>query len=129
MLDSLGVKSCRSTVHNWVQKADLQPTDGADPDHVAVDETVLQISVNGSSCTLRSIPRRTDCYILSYLRREIKRLTRCLLLNSVRIISLMTRSFSSILHRGCKQRSTDTISITDTKNMVIGTAPNVFFEN
>ena len=43
ILDSLGVERCRSTVHNWVQKADLQPTDGADPDHVAVDETVIQL--------------------------------------------------------------------------------------
>jgi transposase-like protein len=40
----LGVERCRSTVHNWVQKGDLQPTDGADPDHVAVDETVIQLN-------------------------------------------------------------------------------------
>jgi putative transposase len=32
-VDSLGVKRCRSTGHNWVQKADLQPTDGVDIDH------------------------------------------------------------------------------------------------
>mgnify|MGYP000674513165 CR=1 FL=1 len=44
ILDSLGVKRCRSTVHNWVQKADIQPTGGADPDHVAVDETVIQLN-------------------------------------------------------------------------------------
>ncbi len=34
----------RSTVHNWVQKADLQPTTGKQPDHVAVDETVIQLT-------------------------------------------------------------------------------------
>jgi len=44
ILDSLGVSRCRSTVHNWVQKAELQPTDGVDPDHVAVDETVIQLN-------------------------------------------------------------------------------------
>jgi transposase-like protein len=44
ILEILGVERCRSTVHNWVQKADLQPTDGADPDHVAVDETVIQLN-------------------------------------------------------------------------------------
>ncbi len=44
ILDSLGVQRCCSTVHNWVQKADLQPADDADPDHVAVDETVIQIN-------------------------------------------------------------------------------------
>ncbi len=43
ILDGLGVERCRSTVHNWVQKADLQPTAGADPDHVAIDETVIQL--------------------------------------------------------------------------------------
>ena len=43
ILEPLGVERCRSTVHNWVQKADLPPLDGADPDHVAVDETVIQL--------------------------------------------------------------------------------------
>jgi transposase-like protein len=40
----LGVDRYRSTVHRWVQKADLQPTDGAEPNHVAVDETVIQLN-------------------------------------------------------------------------------------
>ncbi|WP_435118839.1 IS6 family transposase [Halolamina sp. C58] len=44
VLDTLGVERCRTTVHNWVQKADLQPLDGANPDHVAVDETVIQLN-------------------------------------------------------------------------------------
>jgi transposase-like protein len=44
ILDNLGVERCRSTVHNWVKKADLQPTGGAGPDHVAVDETVIQFN-------------------------------------------------------------------------------------
>lgn len=43
VLDTFGVERARSTVHNWVQKADLQPLDGANPDHVAVDETVIQL--------------------------------------------------------------------------------------
>ena len=36
-----GIKCARSTVHNWVHKADLQPEDGRSPDHVAVDETLI----------------------------------------------------------------------------------------
>ncbi|WP_353633913.1 IS6 family transposase (plasmid) [Halobacterium sp. NMX12-1] len=44
ILDRLGVERCRTTVHNWVQKADLQPLNGANPDHVAVDETVIQLN-------------------------------------------------------------------------------------
>jgi transposase-like protein len=44
VLDRLGVERCRSTVHNWIQKADLQPLDDVNPDHVAVDETVIQLN-------------------------------------------------------------------------------------
>jgi len=43
-LEVFGVQRVRSTVHNWVHKADLQPEDGHDPDHVAVDETVIQLN-------------------------------------------------------------------------------------
>jgi transposase-like protein len=42
-LERFGVDRCRSTVHNWVQKAGLQPTDGKSPDRVAVDETVIRV--------------------------------------------------------------------------------------
>lgn len=43
-LKRFGVDRRRSTVHNWVQKAGLQPTEGKSPDRVAVDETVIQIN-------------------------------------------------------------------------------------
>ena len=38
-----GVERVRSTVHNWVHKADLLPEAGRSPNHVAVDETVIQL--------------------------------------------------------------------------------------
>jgi transposase-like protein len=44
ILEVFGVKRARSTVHNWVHKADLQPEDGHSPDHVAVDETVIRLN-------------------------------------------------------------------------------------
>jgi len=31
-------------VHNWVHKAELQPRSGQNPDHVAVDETVIRLN-------------------------------------------------------------------------------------
>ncbi len=43
-LDSLGVKRSRKAVHDWVQKADLQPVSGKAPNQVAVDETVIRIN-------------------------------------------------------------------------------------
>jgi len=43
-LDSLGIKRSRKAVHDWVQKADLQPVSGKAPNPVAVDETVIRIN-------------------------------------------------------------------------------------
>ena len=43
IFEVFGVERARSTVHNWVHKADLQPDEGRNPDHVAVDETVIQL--------------------------------------------------------------------------------------
>jgi transposase-like protein len=42
-LEVFGVNRVRSTVHNWVHKADLQPESGQSPNHVAVDETVIRL--------------------------------------------------------------------------------------
>ena len=44
VLEIFGVERARSTVHNWVHKAELQPESNQNPDHVAVDETVIQLN-------------------------------------------------------------------------------------
>jgi transposase-like protein len=44
ILEIFGVERARSTVHNWVHKADLQPEEGQSPDHVAIDETVIRLN-------------------------------------------------------------------------------------
>jgi transposase-like protein len=43
-LEMLGVERSRTAIHDWVQKADLQPTSEADPNHIAIDETVIQVN-------------------------------------------------------------------------------------
>jgi len=43
IFEVFGFQRARSTVHNWVHKADLQPDTGRCPDHVAVDETVIRL--------------------------------------------------------------------------------------
>ncbi len=43
-LENFGVQRSRKAVHDWVQKADLQPASDASPDHVALDETVIRIN-------------------------------------------------------------------------------------
>jgi len=42
ILEVFGVDRVRSTVHNWVHKVDLQPESDQSPNHVAIDETVIQ---------------------------------------------------------------------------------------
>ena len=44
VLEMFGIKRTRSTVYNWVHKADLQPESDQYPDHVAVDETVIRLN-------------------------------------------------------------------------------------
>jgi len=39
-----GVQRSRTAIHNWVQKADLQPAVDLTLNHVAVDETVIQVN-------------------------------------------------------------------------------------
>jgi putative transposase len=43
-LEKFGVERSRKAVHDWVQKADLQPASDASPDHVALDETVIRVN-------------------------------------------------------------------------------------
>jgi len=44
ILEELGVERSRKAIHDWVQKADLQPANGRSPNHVALDETVIRIN-------------------------------------------------------------------------------------
>jgi len=44
ILERLGVERSRTAIHNWVQKADQQPSCDGSPNHVAVDETVIQVN-------------------------------------------------------------------------------------
>jgi putative transposase len=43
ILEKLGVERSRTAIHNWVQKADLQPTGTHASNQVAVDETVIRV--------------------------------------------------------------------------------------
>jgi len=43
VLERFGVDRARSTVHNWVRKADLEPEAGRSPAYVAVDESVIKL--------------------------------------------------------------------------------------
>lgn len=44
ILEVFGVERARSTVHNWVHEAELQPRSRRNPDHVAAHETVIRFN-------------------------------------------------------------------------------------
>jgi transposase-like protein len=44
ILETYGVDRSRKAVHDWVHKADLQPTPGRAPNQVALDETVIRVN-------------------------------------------------------------------------------------
>jgi len=44
LLEDLGVERSRTAIHDWVQKANLQPKGGESPDRVAVDQKAIQIN-------------------------------------------------------------------------------------
>ncbi|WP_135662702.1 IS6 family transposase [Halorhabdus rudnickae] len=43
-LEKSGVQRSRKAIHDWVQKADLQPVGGKAPNQIALDETVIRIN-------------------------------------------------------------------------------------
>lgn len=44
LLEESGVERSRVAVHNWVQKAALQPAGGRNPDRVAVDQKAIRVN-------------------------------------------------------------------------------------
>jgi putative transposase len=44
VLAGLGVDRACFPIHNWMQKASLQPTDGKASNHSVIDETVIQLN-------------------------------------------------------------------------------------
>jgi putative transposase len=147
ILEIFGVERSRSTVHNWVHKADLQPESGHSPDHVAVDETVIQINNErywlyaavdpGSNELLHTTlePTRTNALaeiFFAELRQkhdvdDVPR-TAC----SSRVLArrvLRTLCFSSIMLLHYKKPAVDTTSISGTNATEIATVSNVSFVN
>jgi putative transposase len=44
LLDALGVQRSWKAIHDWMQKAELQPDSGRSPNQIALDETVIRIN-------------------------------------------------------------------------------------
>lgn len=44
ILEESSVERDRTTVYNWVQKADLQPAGGENPDRVTIDQKLIRVN-------------------------------------------------------------------------------------
>jgi putative transposase len=74
LLEFFGFERDRSTIHYWVKQADLEPAGGADPDQVALDETLIKVTASGTGCSLRSIRRPIESFIFDCSRPVQRRL-------------------------------------------------------
>ncbi|WP_246988309.1 IS6 family transposase [Halorientalis marina] len=62
VLDNLGVQRSGKAVHDWVQKADLQPDSGTSTNHVALDETVIRIN-DQQYWLYAAVDPNTNCFL------------------------------------------------------------------
>jgi transposase-like protein len=125
ILEKLGVDRHRTTVHRWVQKADLQPLDGADPDHVAVDETVIQLNDERYWLYAAVDPDTNRLLHVRLFPTRTQALTEVFLPEPREKHLVDERSFSSMAHRGCRPPATATASDSNMLLMGIGTPSNV----
>lgn len=54
-LERSGVERGRTAIHNWIQQTDVQPTSEAEPNHIALAETMIQLDDERHGCTPLSI--------------------------------------------------------------------------
>lgn len=126
IFEVFGVERARSTVHNWVHKAELQPVSGKQPDHVAVDEIVIQLN-NQQYWLYAAVDPDTN----ELLHKRLEPTTKNILARSflaelaekhgVVDAVFLIDGFQS-LRDSCQRHGLDS----DTKNMESATQPNVY---
>ncbi len=129
ILDVFGVSRARSTINNWVHKAELQPESGRTPDHVAVDETVIRLDDERYWLYAAVDPESNE---LLHTKLDPTRNTALALAsppNSVRSTTSMTPRFSSTAqHRYTKPAAADSLDFRSERHGNRNSAGRVFRE-
>jgi hypothetical protein len=129
ILELVGVDRCRSTIHTWVQKAHLQPTAGAVPDHVSIDETVIQLN-DDSFWLCAAVDPTTNCLLhVRLYPTRMQALTEMFLAELRRKHQVDDAIFSLTERRGCKLPVTVTAFDSIMLHIGIGIASNASFGN
>ena len=129
ILEIFGVSRARSTAHNWVHKAELQPEASRSPDYVAVDETVIQLN-NEQYWLYAAVDSETNEVLHTTLEPTTNRVIAHAFFAELRekhhvddAVFLIDGSHS------LKDAVVATASISDMNVMEIGIVSNVSFEN
>ena len=69
LLDSLGFDRSRKAIHDWVEKADLQPDAGRNPNQVVLNETAIRIDDQQYWLYAAGDPAGTNCCTSGCLQR------------------------------------------------------------
>ena len=128
ILDRFGVDRARSTVHNWVQKADLEPRGGRAPAQIALDETVVK--VNGERFWLIAAVDPDTNIILHvglYPSRNTA-ITKVFCESCRTSMPSMTPNSSSMARPGCMPVCSNSGCISATKHTATATPLNVSFK-
>ncbi|ELZ08699.1 transposase [Natrinema thermotolerans DSM 11552] len=115
-------------IHDWVQKADLQLATDATPNHVALDETVIQIDDHRYWLYATVDPETNRILHIRLFSTSTTALTERFLQELRRSTMSKTPCFLSMASSISRQHSIDTDSDFDTKNTEIGMLSNVSFE-
>jgi transposase-like protein len=123
ILDSFGVNRARSTVHNWVPKADLAPRGGRDSAKIALDErgdqfwlvAVVELYTN-VFLHVRFYPSRNTALTKMFLRE---------LQDKHPIDDAYS---SSMAHLGCMTACSNSACTSATTHMATATPSNVSFK-
>ena len=127
-LENLGVKRSRTAIHNWIQKADLQPADGASPNRVAVDETAIQIDSDRFWLYAAVDPRTNEFLHVDVFPVQNKQFTLVFLRDLREKHHVDDASFSLMLVDISQLRSHEPRSDFKSLVMEIGMPSNVYLE-
>lgn len=123
-LGCFGIERARSTVHNWVQKADLQLIAGKQPDHVALEETVIRLDEQRYWLNAAVDPVASEFFPICHSPTRNEGGISIFLSGRTEKHDVENAVFSSIPAHSSTQHSIVTDSDFDTKNTAVGTLPN-----
>jgi len=102
ILEKFNIDRCRSTVHKWVRKSDLDPRNDRNPAKIALDEPVVRSMANSTGSWPQSSPKPTYFSTLGSILPDLRWRRSCFSRSSERNTRATMPNSSSMAHRGCR---------------------------